>query len=149
MAASPRYISEDGWAWNQAWEIPSDTTAGRGVLDHLLAQLHEHGWEEDDVFGVHLSVEEALVNAIKHGNRYDPQKSVAVNCWVSPSRMRIEIRDQGEGFNPDDVPDPTADENLELPSGRGLMLMKNFMTEVEFLERGNIVHMEKHRTAGE
>lgn len=149
MSTTSRHTSDNGWAWSQDWEIPSDTTAGRTVLDLLLERLQEHGWQEDDVFGVHLSVEEALVNAIKHGNRYDPDKCVAISCWVSPSRMRIKIRDQGEGFDPADVPDPTADENLEMPSGRGLMLMRNFMTEVKFCERGNSVHMEKHRSNGD
>ena len=63
----------------------------------------------------------------------------------SSELLRIEIEDEGAGFNPLDVPDPTAEENLELPSGRGLMLMKNFMSNVEYNSLGNRVTMEKKR----
>lgn len=147
MAITPQHMSDNGWAWSREWEIPSETGAGRKVLDCLLAQLQEHGWQEDDIFGVHLSVEEALVNAIKHGNRFDPEKRVSVTCRVAAAKMEIEISDEGPGFDPADVPDPTLDENLDVPSGRGLMLMRSFMSQVEYSERGNRLRMEKRRAA--
>jgi serine/threonine-protein kinase RsbW len=92
-------------------------------------------------------MEEALVNAIKHGNRMDPNKSVRIACRISHRKIRIEIEDQGSGFQPESVPDPTADENLERPCGRGIMLMRAFMNLIEYNEAGNRVVLEKHRSA--
>ncbi len=123
--------------------IPSETAAGKRVIDELIAELEKLDWMEHDIFGIHLAVEEAVVNAIKHGNQNDRSKKVHISYEVTPSRLRIQIEDEGQGFNPDEVPDPTDDDNLELPSGRGLMLMRNFMTTVDFNERGNRVIMEK------
>lgn len=137
---------QGGWSWSSEHSIPSDTAAGRAVLDALLRQLQLHEWGEHDTFAVHLAVEEALVNAIKHGNQDDPAKQVHVVSRVSVESVLIEIADEGPGFDPGAVPDPTEDENLEAPSGRGLMLMRSFMSRVEFNARGNRVVMEKRRS---
>jgi serine/threonine-protein kinase RsbW len=139
----------DGWRWCFRQRIASDPAEGRMVVAQLLEELERQKWSESDVFAVHLAVEEALVNAIKHGNRRDPAKTVEVVCRMKPDRIHIEITDQGEGFDPDAVPDPTADENLEIPSGRGLMLMRCYMTSLGFNEKGNQVTMEKVRSVSE
>ena len=139
-------MTEHVWSWSFEDKIPSDTTAGKRVVDELLSQLTRHRWPEHDVFGIHLAVEEALVNAIKHGNHDDPSKLVDICIRLSPERMWIRVKDEGKGFNPFDVPDPTEDENLELPSGRGLMLMRSFMNEVEYNALGNSVTMAKERS---
>ncbi|MBI5760017.1 MAG: ATP-binding protein [Planctomycetales bacterium] len=125
--------------------IPSETCAGQAVQERIIKLLEEHQYPERDVFGVRLALEEALVNAIKHGNQMDASKSVRVSCRVSMRCIRIEIEDQGEGFVPEEVPDPTEDENLERPCGRGIMLMRAFMTTVNFTDRGNCVILEKNR----
>ena len=137
------------WNWSLERTIPSDTEVARQLLEELLGQLERQGWPEEDKFGVHLSVEEALMNAIKHGNQRDPAKSVFVEYRLSESLLFVQVEDQGEGFDPNDVPDPTLDENLELPSGRGLMLMRTFMSAVEYNDKGNRVTMEKKRSVGE
>ena len=137
------------WIWSLEKKIVSDTDIARQLLEELLGQLGNHGWPEEDKFGVHLSVEEALMNAIKHGNQRDPEKFVFVEYRLSNDLLYVQVEDQGEGFDPNDVPDPTLDENLELPSGRGLMLMRTFMSMVEYNEKGNRVTMEKKRSAGE
>jgi len=85
-------------------------------------------------------------DAIKHGNRQDPTKRIDVELRLSPERVQIEIGDEGVGFDPASVPDPTDDRNLELPTGRGLMLMRSYMTSVQFNDQGNRVVMEKRRT---
>jgi serine/threonine-protein kinase RsbW len=139
-------MSNQRWQWSFDQRIPNDTAVARQLLDDLIAQLKQANWSEHDVFGVHLSVEEALVNAIKHGNRGDPDKEVQVKIGVSADRIRVEITDQGPGFRPEDVPDPTLEENLETPSGRGLMLMRTFMSKVQHNARGNGVLMEKDRS---
>ncbi|MFN0054611.1 MAG: ATP-binding protein [Planctomycetales bacterium] len=126
--------------------IPSDTSAGQSVQDRIIAFLEELQYADRDVFGIRLAIEEALVNAIKHGNRMDPSKSVRIACNIGYRSVRIEIEDQGEGFHPEEVPDPTADENLERPCGRGIMLMRSFMTSIEYNASGNRVVMQKHRT---
>ena len=131
--------------WTSERSIESDTTIGQQLLNEVLSQLKQHAWDEQDTFGVHLAVEEALVNAIKHGNQSDPDKKVHVVSRVSKTHFFIEIRDEGDGFNPGDVPAPTADENLESPSGRGLMLMRSFMSRVDINDAGNCVVMEKQR----
>lgn len=103
------------------------------------------GYDDTELFAVKLALEEALTNAIKHGNRLDPNKHVTLAYDVSPRRITIEICDEGGGFRPDAVPDPTLDENLERPCGRGVMLMKAYMSEVEFNPAGNCVTMTKFR----
>lgn len=126
--------------------IPSDTTAGQSVQDRIVRFLEDLQYNDRDVFGIRLAMEEALVNAIKHGNRMDPKKSVRIACRISHRKIRIEIEDQGSGFQPESVPDPTADENLERPCGRGIMLMRAFMTLIEYNEAGNRVVLEKDRS---
>lgn len=126
--------------------IPSDTAAGQAVQERIIGKLEELRFHDRDVFGVRLALEEALVNAIKHGNRMDPHKTVRVSCRIWQDHIWVEIEDQGPGFRVEDVPDPTMDENLERPCGRGIMLMKAFMTRVEYSASGNRVTLEKQKT---
>lgn len=129
--------------------IPNNTTAGQSVQERIIQLLEELRYEERDVFGIRLALEEALVNAIKHGNQMDPNKTVRITCRAAVDKVRIEIEDQGEGFQPGDVPDPTADENLERPCGRGIMLMRAFMSSIAFNASGNCVILEKQRSEPE
>jgi serine/threonine-protein kinase RsbW len=127
--------------------IPSDLAEARRVQEQIETALQASEYSEHDIFSIKLALEEALVNAIKHGNQMDPDKRVFVTYRVCRERFEIRITDEGEGFNPEDVPDPTAIENLERPCGRGLLLMRGFMTEVEYHGRGNVVTMAKVREA--
>ena len=108
-----------------------------------MASVDKHGYSESARFAIKLAVEEALNNAIKHGNQHDPHKTVEVRYDISDEKAVIVITDQGKGFSLVSVPDPTADENLEKPSGRGLMLMRAYMDEVQHNEAGNQVYMMK------
>ena len=126
--------------------IPSETSAGQAVQERIVSLLNALQYHERDVFGVRLALEEALVNAIKHGNGMDPSKTVRVMCRAGIEKIRVEIEDQGPGFQPEEVPDPTADENLERPCGRGIMLMRAFMSLIEYSPTGNCVILEKART---
>jgi serine/threonine-protein kinase RsbW len=123
--------------------IPSDTAEARRVQEQIEAQLQTARCHDHDLFSIKLALEEALVNAIKHGNQYDRNKKVQISYEILPDRFVIHITDEGTGFDPADVPDPTAVENLERPCGRGLMLMHHYMTEVHFNEHGNSVSMSK------
>jgi serine/threonine-protein kinase RsbW len=108
-------------------------------------RLHEYG--DRDIFSIKLALEEALINAIKHGNQMDRNKSVHISYRITADRFDVTVTDEGRGFDPNDVPDPTAVENLERPSGRGLMLMRHYMTEVCYNSAGNSVSMTKLRYA--
>src|SRR5262245_35325500 len=106
--------------------IPSDLDEAHRVQAEIEQALQGH-FSEAEIFGIKLAVEEALVNAVKHGNQMDPGKFVRVSYLVQSGAFEISIRDEGPGFDPSDVPDPTAPENLERPCGRGLLLMRHYM----------------------
>jgi serine/threonine-protein kinase RsbW len=125
--------------------ICSDQTEARRVQLQIEDLLAAHRYSEYDIFSVKLALEEALVNAIKHGNQFDRAKKVRIAYQVRPDRFDVFIADEGGGFDPNDVPDPTAPENLERPCGRGVMLMRYFMNVVAFNQRGNHVSMTKFR----
>jgi len=127
--------------------IGSDTSRAQEVQEQIVQLLAELQYSTRDQFGVRLALEEALVNAIKHGNGMDPAKSVRIDCELTPDCVRIEIEDEGPGFQLEDVPDPTADENLERPCGRGILLMRAYMTSVTYNDRGNRVTMIMNRVA--
>ena len=133
--------------WTREIDLPSQRGASRQVTDELLEQLGVHGWSPSDIFAIHLAAEEAIVNAIVHGNKLDPAKRVHVSCEVTPQLARIRITDEGDGFDPGQVPDCTADDRLEMPGGRGVMLMKSFMTRIEYNAKGNSVLLEKRHDA--
>lgn len=95
---------------------------------------------------MHLAMEEALVNAIIHGNKLNAEKKIQVACDLTAESIRIEIADEGCGFDPLAVPDPRNPDRLDAPSGRGVMLMKEFMTRVEFCEQGSRIVLEKDRS---
>jgi serine/threonine-protein kinase RsbW len=123
--------------------IPSTYEAARSVEDTVLRELDRHGYDQVSTFAVKLALEESLNNAIKHGNGLDPEKIVDVDYDVNGQRVRIIVADQGSGFDPASVPDPTADENLDKPCGRGILLMRAYMDEVCFSPCGSRVKMIK------
>lgn len=125
--------------------IPSETAHGREVQEQIVASMEARGFEPRDVFGVRLALEEALVNAIKHGNKMDPNKTVHVWWQVDDEHVRVDIEDQGPGFDVTQVPDPTEEENLDKPGGRGIMLMRAFMNLVEYNSTGNRLTLEKRK----
>lgn len=107
----------------------------------ILEAIERHAFEKSCCFGIRLALDEALSNAFKHGNRDDPKKTVRLECRIEAGRIEIEIEDQGMGFDPQTVPDPTQQENVEIPAGRGLMLMRSFMTSVIIHPPGNRLQM--------
>jgi serine/threonine-protein kinase RsbW len=111
----------------------------------LETALAAAGWTESEQFAIKLAVEEAVVNAVKHGNELDPDKRVRIGYTITGDRFDIRIEDEGPGFNPADVPDPTTDEGRERPCGRGLLLINGFMDEVRYHGRCNVVTMTKRR----
>jgi serine/threonine-protein kinase RsbW len=115
------------------------------VMERVAAGMSAAGFSSRDVFAVRLAVEEAVVNAIKHGHQGDPSKMVCVTYRVSVERVLVEVEDEGPGFRPEEVPDPLDPENLERACGRGVFLMRHYMSEVSYNERGNRVTLCKRR----
>jgi serine/threonine-protein kinase RsbW len=120
---------------------------GRAAVGGVADEMASAGYAEGDVFAVRLSLEEAIHNALRHGNCHDPSKRVRVSYWVTAERVLVEVEDEGEGFDPGKVPDPRAPENLERFGGRGLFLMRAYLTWVRHNGRGNCVSLCKCRSA--
>jgi serine/threonine-protein kinase RsbW len=116
------------------------------LCERVAGAMTAAGYGCRDVFAVRLALEEAVANAIKHGHQGDVRKKVRVSYCVDSERTLARVTDEGPGFDPEDVADPLEPENLERSSGRGLLLMRHYMTWVRFNERGNCVRLCKRRT---
>ncbi len=123
--------------------IPSDLTLTPTIQDQIENILKTRNVPDKELFGIRLALEEALVNAIKHGNQLNPDKQVQISYHVNSEEFFIHIQDEGPGFDPEEVPDPMEPENLERACGRGLLLMRHYMNEVTFHPPGNAVSMRK------
>jgi len=128
------------------FEFASDYQQMRSVQQEIVEALDARQFDDESQFAIKLSLEEALINAVKHGNRLDPDKHVKVDVRLSDQRFEITIRDQGTGFDRKDVPDPTLEDNREKPSGRGLLLMEAYMNEVQYTDNGRCLRMVRRNT---
>ncbi len=133
------------WSWTASVDFPSQLGAHLPFLDEVLAQATQLGWEGRDLFGIQMTLEETLSNAIRHGNQEDSSKRVAAECRLSPERFWLSVEDEGAGFDPGSVRDCRDDENLEAYGGRGMLLIQAYMAEVSFSERGNRITVETYR----
>jgi serine/threonine-protein kinase RsbW len=123
--------------------IDSDPDQGREVQKQILQAVGNHGFEGQNYFAITLALEEAITNAIKHGNRLDKSKKVHVEMTVTEKQFEIEIEDEGGGFDRNCVPDPTTAENVEKCSGRGILLIEAYMNRVTWDRGGRRVRMLK------
>jgi serine/threonine-protein kinase RsbW len=136
----------EGLPLSQQKVIPSDLDEARLLEEQLLAEVCACGFQEADVFAIKLSLEEGLVNAIRHGNRNDPTQQLTVTWDINEEVATFRIADGGNGFEPEVVPDPTTKENRLRSCGRGLMLMRAYMDEVTFNDRGNEICLVKRKS---
>lgn len=127
----------------EAIESPADMER---ILEAIPAEMANYRYSETDQYRVHLALEEAIVNAHKHGHHRDWSKSVVVRYYVSADGVVAQVEDQGPGFDPQLVPDPLAPENLERPSGRGSLLMRSYLSGVCHNEPGNCICLCQHRS---
>jgi serine/threonine-protein kinase RsbW len=109
----------------------------RPVIESILEQMAGLGYSPKKIAGTWLALEEAICNAIKHGHQLDPGKIVEVRFGVRSEHVLLEVEDEGPGFDPAQVPDPTAPENLERASGRGLLLIRHYSAWLRYNRRGN------------
>ena len=128
------------------WDCQSSAADALPVLDIVAEEMVVADYPEADRFGLRLALEEAIVNAIRHGNRGDPTRRVHVRFEVGPDRVLAEVEDEGEGFDFARIPDPLAPKNLERPSGRGLLLMRHYTTWLRYNHVGNCVTLCKDRS---
>jgi len=131
------------------WEysFPSILGDALGFIEKVLSDIKQAiALKDDDIFALRLSLEEALINAIKHGNQLDKDKKVTVICrFIEQDKaLEIEVADEGMGYPPGELPDPTSSENIYKLSGRGIYLIKKFMDKVEFLPGGRKLKMVKY-----
>jgi len=128
--------------------LPSRIETVAKAANAVADFVSRSGISEEAAYGIDMAVREAVTNAVVHGNAQDEQKAVELTLKSSPEAVEITIHDQGEGFNPEAVPDPTEDENILKTSGRGIFFMRTFMDEVTWSIRpggGTTVRMLKRR----
>ena len=136
--------AEEHWSYDKI--LPSDLELGHAAIEELMTALGAAGWEGMDLFRIQMAIEEAVVNAIEHGNKRQIDKKVRLVFQVTLEKATLVIIDEGAGFDHRNVADPTTEELLDKPRGRGVMLMRELMNEAFFNERGNQVTMIKLRS---
>lgn len=129
----------------QSLVVQGKPTAVERVCKQILAELDANEFTEDNIFAVHLALEEAFVNAVTHGNKMDPDKKVRIEYLINGDKIEISLTDQGDGFDASLIPDPRWGDNLYKTGGRGLFLIRSYMDIVEFNEQGNRIRMVKHK----
>lgn len=122
-------------------QIPSLSENIR-IIESFIDNAKEQYNFTDDIYGnIMIAVTESVNNAIVHGNQSDKSKNVHLSLSLEEHQVKFTIEDEGNGFNYEDLPDPTAPENLEKPGGRGIFLMKNLCDEVSFADNGKRVEL--------
>ena len=128
--------------------FPSSIETVQAAASAVADFIGRAGIGEEGAFGIDMAVREAVTNAVLHGNRQDKNKTIELTLKSLPDAVEISVHDQGPGFNPKEVPDPTKEENILKTSGRGIFFMRSFMDEVDWLirqEGGTTVRMKKLR----
>jgi serine/threonine-protein kinase RsbW len=126
--------------------VPSSHDSVLSFVERLSRLLKKNNFDDRDVIAIRLAVEEALVNAITHGNRLNPAKNVHVNFNIGPTEFSIRIEDEGDGFDQCIIPDPSVRDDLQDPKGRGLLLIQHSMDAVQFNARANVVTLVRKRS---
>lgn len=115
------------------------------LIDEIMQQVQTLDWSTKEQFAINMALEEALVNAVQHGNHSDPSKMVHFTCQLNNDRLYVQVEDEGDGFDPNDVPDPTDEDHLMVASGRGVLLIRSFVSRATWNDKGNILEFEKDR----
>lgn len=138
--SDPAMLADTGEQQNDWCVQCISSVRGMAVaIEAVVTAMTDLGYPPKDVFGTRLALEEAICNAIKHGHQHDPNKAVEVRYCIRADHFLFEVEDQGPGFDPSQVPDPTAPENLERPCGRGLLLIGHYAAWVRYNPKGNCV----------
>ena len=125
------------------FDFPSTLSLLESIIEYLIQRVAKVGVVDPKKSNLYVALDEAFVNAVKHGNKFDANKIIRIAADVSPQEARFTIEDEGEGFDINEIPDPCDPENLFKASGRGVLFIRNIMDEVSYNERGNRVTMVK------
>lgn len=128
---------------NIEFELPSTVSLMHIVLDYLMKRVEKLGVIKPEESNLFVALDEAFVNAVKHGNKFDSNKLVRINATVSKEEAKFTVEDEGEGFDVKSIPDPLDPQNLFKTSGRGVLFIYNIMDEVSYNDRGNRLTMVK------
>ncbi|MEJ7623916.1 MAG: ATP-binding protein [Pyrinomonadaceae bacterium] len=128
---------------NIEFELPSALSLMHIVLDYLMKRVARLGVINPEQSNLFVALDEAFVNAVKHGNKFDAQKLIRITAEVSKKEAKFTIEDEGEGFDVNQIPDPLDPDNLFKTSGRGVLFIYNIMDEVKYNDRGNRLTMVK------
>jgi serine/threonine-protein kinase RsbW len=124
--------------------IPNDIKYVREISSKILKKLESRNISESTLFDIRLCVEETVRNAMQHGNRHGKKSKVKISYNIGPDKFVIDVQDEGPGFDPGRLPDPTHDDNIMKGSGRGVYLVRHLMDKVEFNDKGNRVKLTKY-----
>jgi serine/threonine-protein kinase RsbW len=136
-------MDESAIIWELKQQICSKAEVATALVRDVVRRLKRYEWLDKDVFGIHMALEEALMNAIKHGNANDCTKKIFAVIRIRENSFYSKIRDEGQGFDPDSVPDPCDETNLLKDCGRGVALIRNLVDEVNYNSAGNTVEFCK------
>ncbi len=128
------------------FEVPSVISLMHNILNYLMKRVEKVGVVNPETSNLFVALDEAFVNAVKHGNKFDSGKLVRITADVSPEEARFTIEDEGDGFDVAEIPDPLDPQNLFKTSGRGVLFIYNIMDEVKYNKRGNRLTMVKKRS---
>ncbi len=123
--------------------LGSEVSAISPFVDTLMGLIRKSRWVHGSEEEIEIALREALANSVVHGNHEDPRKQVYVSCRCGTDEVSLVIRDEGQGYDPGELPDPTAPGNISSSHGRGIYMMKNLMDEVCFELGGAVVYMRK------
>jgi serine/threonine-protein kinase RsbW len=141
--SSPRSSHQGGPNIWLELSLRSEVSAISPFVDTLMLLIKKFRWVAEDEDDFEVALCEVLANAVIHGNHEDPEKQVRVSCGCGTDEISIIVRDEGQGFDIGEVPDPTAPENISSSHGRGIYLMRTLMDEVHFEGGGTVVYMRK------
>ncbi|MDR1289735.1 MAG: ATP-binding protein [Planctomycetaceae bacterium] len=134
------------WKWSNTCSFASDMAIAHKLIGQVMEQLETAEWSTKEKFAIEMVLEEALVNAVEHGNKFDPDKKVHFVCNLNDNLISVRIEDEGPGFDPDEVPDPTDAEHIMEATGRGVLLIRSYATRVKWNEKGTVLEFEKERS---
>lgn len=125
-------------------KVVTDSRLLKDLSKELIKTLQEKGVTEDILFDIHVSFEEALRNAMVHGNKSDSNKKVTIKTKITEEKIVLCVEDEGAGFDPESIPDPTLGENLMKKDGRGVYLIRHLMDEIKYENGGRKIIMVKY-----
>ncbi len=137
--AEPRRISENH-------QLQGNRESMDFVQHAILGTMESFDYVEEDLFAVRIAIEEAIANAVLHGHQGDQERLIDIEWTITEKEVSMVVCDSGRGYDESSVPDPTADENLTLPSGRGLAMINAFMSDVSISDGGRRIEMARKRT---